>query len=104
MIAAGFRRHGFDTAERRVFTTLAEAAMSFAHYRMPEVLAGFWRLEYGIPVRYPVAGPPQAWAAGSIPYLIKILLGLTPEAYECRLRIIRPMLPDFVNRGMLYEF
>ncbi len=48
-------------------------------------------------VRYPVAYP-QAWAAGSVPYLIEVLLGLTPEAYARRLRISRPMLPGFVDR------
>jgi hypothetical protein len=51
-----------------------------------------------VPVRYPVACHPQAWAAGAVPYLIEVLLGLTPEAYARRLRIIRPMLLGFVDR------
>jgi glycogen debranching enzyme len=98
IIAAGFRRYGFDAAASRVVTAITEAAMYFAHYQLPELFAGFGRQEYGVPVRYPVACHPQAWAAGSVPYLVEVLLGLTPEAYERRLRIIRPILPDFVDR------
>jgi glycogen debranching enzyme len=98
IVAAGFRRYGFDAAACRVFTAITEAAMSFAHYQLPELFAGFGRQEYGVPVRYPVACHPQAWAAGAVPYFVEVLLGLTPEAYERRLRIIRPVLPDFIDR------
>jgi hypothetical protein len=72
--------------------------MYFAHYQLPELFAGFGRQEYGVPVRYPVACHPQAWAAGSVPYFIEVLLGLTPEAPERRLHVIRPILPDFIDR------
>jgi hypothetical protein len=51
-----------------------------------------------VPVRYPVACHPQAWAAGSVPYFVEVLLGLVPEAFERRLRIVRPLLPDFIDR------
>jgi glycogen debranching enzyme len=98
LIAAGFRRYGYDEATRRVFAAIAEAAMHFAHHRLPELFAGFRRDEYGVPVRYPVACHPQAWAAGAVPYLVEVVLGLVPEAFDQRLRIIRPMLPDFVDR------
>jgi glycogen debranching enzyme len=102
IIAAGFRRYGFDGAMRRVFTAVVEAAMSFTHYRLPELFAGFRREEYGVPVRYPVACHPQAWAAGTVPYLMEALLGLVPEAFDRRLRVIRPMLPDFIDRVEVY--
>jgi glycogen debranching enzyme len=98
LIAAGFRRYGFDEAARRVFSAIAEAAMHFEHYRLPEVFAGFRRQEYGVPVRYPVACHPQAWASGAVPYLVEALLGLVPEAFERRLRVVRPILPDFIDR------
>jgi glycogen debranching enzyme len=98
LIAAGFRRYGFDETARRVFTAIVEAAMHFAHYRLPELFAGFPRRDYGVPVRYPVACHPQAWAAGSVPYFVEVLLGLVPEAFERRLRIVRPLLPDFIDR------
>lgn len=51
-----------------------------------------------MPVRYPVACHPQAWAAASVPYLLETFLGLEPAAFDQRLRIVRPCLPDFVDR------
>jgi len=96
MIAAGFKRYGFDRAALRVFVGIVEAAMYFGDYRLPELFAGFRRDEYGAPVRYPVACHPQAWAAGAVPYLIETLLGLVPEAFRHRLRIVRPVLPDLI--------
>lgn len=77
--------------------------MHFNGYRLPELFAGFARAEYDYPVRYPVACHPQAWAAGSIPYLIEALLGLSPEAFDKRLRVVRPMLPDFVSHLELHD-
>lgn len=97
LIAAGFRRYGFDTEACRVFTAMVEAAQHFEHYRLPEVFAGFDRESYGVPVRYPVACHPQAWAAGAVPYLLQAVLGLTPEAFERRLRIRHPVMPEFVQ-------
>jgi hypothetical protein len=45
-----------------------------------------------------VACQPQAWAAGSIPFLLKWGLGLSPDALENRLAIVRPSLPRWLNR------
>ncbi len=103
MIAVGFRRYGFDQAAERIMKGILEAAMNFKSYRLPELFAGFSRDDYSVPVHYPVACHPQAWAAGSIPYLISSFLGLAPEAFEERLRIRRPMLPDFVGRLQVHQ-
>ncbi len=98
LIAVGFRRYGFDESAQRILKGILEAAMNFRHYRLPELFSGFSRAEYRIPVHYPVACHPQAWAAASIPYLISSFLGLEPAAFEKKLRIRRPTLPDFVDR------
>jgi glycogen debranching enzyme len=98
LIAAGFRHYGCNTEACRIFTAIVEAATHFTHYRLPEVFAGFRKADYGIPVRYPVACHPQAWAAGSIPFLITTALGLVPEALDQRLRIVQPVLPEFLQR------
>jgi glycogen debranching enzyme len=45
-----------------------------------------------------VACHPQAWAAGAVPYMLQTSLGLQPEAFERRLRVVRPTLPPFVDR------
>jgi glycogen debranching enzyme len=97
LIAAGFRRYGFDDAALRIFRAVIELAMNFPEHRLPELFMGFARDEFGVPVSYPVACRPQAWAAGSVPYLVRTLLGLRAEAFDHRLRIVRPLLPDFVQ-------
>lgn len=98
LVAAGMRRYGFDDMALRVFSGLFEAAMHFHEHRLPELFGGFRREDYSVPAVYPVTCQPQAWAAGSIPYLMKALLGLEPEAFEGRLRVARPILPDFVRQ------
>jgi len=97
LIAAGFRRYGFYAEASRIFTGMVEAATHFAHHRLPEVFAGFRKSDYGMPVRYPVACHPQAWAAGAVPFLITTSLGFVPQAFAHRLRIVHPTLPDFLQ-------
>jgi glycogen debranching enzyme len=97
IIAAGFKRYGCEREALRIFVGLVEAAVHFAGRRLPELFGGFTRDDYGVPVPYPVACQPQAWAAGTMPYLLTTLLGLEPEGYENRLRVVRPVLPEFVN-------
>ena len=78
MVAVGLRSYGFDDEALEILTGLYEAATRFDLYRLPELFAGFDRAAYGRPVRYPVACSPQAWAAGSLPYLLTAVLGLVP--------------------------
>jgi glycogen debranching enzyme len=97
LIAAGFRRYGFHKEALRLFEALFKAATRFKAYQLPELFAGFSQREYDDPVPYPAANHPQAWAAGAIPYMIETLLGLAPEAFDRRLRIVQPILPDFID-------
>lgn len=97
LIAVGMRRHGFDDAFHRIFAGILAAASHFHNDRLPEVFAGFDRAEYGVPVKYPVACHPQAWAAGSVPYMLTAMLGLVPHAFDRRLEVVRPTLPPFVS-------
>jgi glycogen debranching enzyme len=97
IIAAGFRRYGFDEAAFRICSGIVEAASHFPRCRLPEVFAGFSKQQFPTPVRYPVACHPQAWAAGSVPFMIESLLGLEPKAFENKLEIVRPILPDSVR-------
>lgn len=97
MISDGLRRYGFDEAALKVFMGLLGAVMSFEEFRLPELFSGFSKEEYGIPVHYPVACHPQAWAAGSIPFLLCRFLGLEPNALDGKLEICRPLLPESVH-------
>jgi len=101
LIAFGLRRYGFDEDFTLIFEGLLEAASRFDDYRLPELFGGFSREEFDEPVPYPVACQPQAWAAGSIPFLLKWGLGLSPDALEKRLAIVRPSLPRWLNRVTL---
>jgi glycogen debranching enzyme len=98
IIAAGFRRYQFDDYAVRIFEGLSQAGLHFSSNRLPELFCGFPYKDYHVPVEYPVACHPQAWAAGSLPYLVTALLGLQPEGFAHRLRIVRPMLPANVDR------
>jgi len=98
LIAAGLRHYALDGPAERILESLVEAAADFAHQRLPECFAGLERSTFGVPVRYPVACHPQAWAAGSVPHLLAVTLGLQPDGFERRLRIVRPQLPSFVDR------
>jgi glycogen debranching enzyme len=97
IIAAGFRRYGFDGEAVNVLNGIVKAAEDFEHHRLPEVFAGFSQNQFSLPVRYPVACHPQAWAAGSIPFMVSSLLGLSADAFNGRLRVIRPVLPTSVS-------
>jgi glycogen debranching enzyme len=98
LIACGLRGFGFDDDFAAVFEGLLEAASRFRDHRLPELFAGLPREESGESVPYPVACQPQAWAAGSIPLLLSCGLGLSPDALNGRLRIVRPSLPRWLGR------
>jgi glycogen debranching enzyme len=98
IIAAGFLRYGFHDLARQIFMGTLESAMTFTGYQLPELFAGFSKDEYSVPVHYPVACHPQAWAAGSIPYMVSSFLGFEPMAFERKLHIRQPLLPNFVDR------
>jgi glycogen debranching enzyme len=97
LIVAGLRRYGHAPEAMSVFSGIFDAAAAFPHYRLPELFAGFARGEYRVPVRYPVACNPQAWAAGAMPGMLASALGLEPDAAARRLVIADPRLPDWLG-------
>lgn len=97
LILRGFRRYGYDGASLRLFEGMVQAATDFDLYRLPELFAGFSRRDYEVPVHYPLANKPQAWAAGTIPDMLAALLGLRPDAAASRLHVVRPLLPEFLS-------
>jgi glycogen debranching enzyme len=97
-IAHGLRRYGFDEEFTRVFEALLEAASHFDDYRLPELFGGNARTLYESPVPSSVACAAQAWAAGTIAYLLKWGLAPIRDGPKRRLRIIRPSLPHWLSR------
>ncbi len=76
---------------------ILDAATHFDHDRLPEVFAGFARRDFAVPVHYPVACHPQAWAAGAIPFMLESALGLVPDAFNHRLHVRTPVLPGWIQ-------
>ena len=96
MIAEGMRRYGFRAKASTLVTALIESAAFFA-YRLPEVFAGFDRARTEMPVEYPTASSPQAWAAGTPLLALRTLLGLDAGAtLGCD-----PALPETLGRTRL---
>jgi glycogen debranching enzyme len=94
--AAGFARYGLFEETRLVTGALFEATSHFREARLPELFCGFDRGTSPLPVPYPVACSPQAWAAGSLYHLMSAALGLRPDARAHRLELVRPALPAWL--------
>jgi glycogen debranching enzyme len=95
---AGLRRHGCTDHVARILAGMIDAGTHFEQGRLPEVFAGFSRQEFSIPVHYPVACHPQAWAAGAVPFMLESALGLQPDAFNRSLHISHPVLPESVSK------
>ncbi len=97
LTAFGLKRYGEEDLLMRLSTGLFDAATHFPSGRMPELFGGFARSAFAVPVRYPVACSPQAWAAASWSMILQALLGLSIDACACELSIVRPRLPPWLE-------
>ncbi len=95
--AAGLRRYGLDEEAWRILDGLLGAVMCFEDIQMPELFAGLPRSEFAVPVPYRMANVPQAWAAGSVLQMVRILLGLEPDIPEGKI-YLDPALPPWCTR------
>jgi len=75
LCAAGLARYGFREEAGLLAGALFDAAEHFGH-RLPELFGGFAREQVPVPVPYPAACSPQAWAAAAPVELVRTLLGL----------------------------
>ncbi len=78
LIAAGLARYGHHAEARAIASAILAAAPGFEH-RLPEVFAGFPASLTSVPVAFPTASRPQAWAAGAPLLLLSTVLGLQPD-------------------------
>ncbi|HEX5823431.1 MAG TPA: glycogen debranching N-terminal domain-containing protein [Candidatus Limnocylindrales bacterium] len=101
LIAAGLRRYGFDEESNRVVGHVFQAAQHFPDYRLPELFCGFDRDQASMPVPYPVACSPQAWAAGASFLFLETMLGLRAHAGQGELELRHPNLPDWIGKVTL---
>jgi glycogen debranching enzyme len=96
-IAMGMKKYGYKDELTRLFTGMYDAAGYYMSYRLPELFGGYHRQRYSFPIKYPVACSPQAWASGTIPYMLTASLGMVPDALEEKLTLNQPQLPPWLE-------
>ena len=77
LIVAGLARYGHREAASTIASSILRAAPYFEH-RLPEVFAGYPASLTSVPVAFPTASRPQAWAAGTPLLLLTTLLDIQP--------------------------
>ncbi|MGH9533869.1 MAG: amylo-alpha-1,6-glucosidase [Terriglobales bacterium] len=97
LIGLGLAFYEQKAALVRIFTGLFQAARHFRDTRLPELFVGAQRREFDTPVHYPVSCSPQAWASGAMFLLLTALLGLRPDAGKKELRVVNPVLPEWLD-------
>jgi glycogen debranching enzyme len=97
ILALGLARYGCAAQAAELATGLFDATVHFPSFRTPELFCGFARSAFSVPVRYPVACCPQAWAAGAWSMLLQAILGATPDALAKELLVVRPQLPSWLS-------
>ena len=89
--AAGLMRYRIVGHAQRVAYGVLDAAAEFGG-QLPELMCGFDRAEYPVPVPYPTSCLPQAWASATPLRLIWVLLGAQLCVPHRRLRLA-PAIP-----------
>ena len=90
LIAAGLARYGHHETARVIAAAILAAAPYFEN-RLPEVFAGFPVALTSVPVAFPTASRPQAWAAGTPLLLLTTLLGLEPGRGDVEASLPEPI-------------
>ena len=103
LIAAGMKRAGRHDAADRIASRIFEAAQHSPDFRLPELFCGFDRGLADMPVPYPVACSPQAWAAATSLSLLQTMLGMHADAARDVLELDRPHLPAWLGKVTVHE-
>jgi len=101
LIALGLRSLNLVDQSLTIVQGLINMALSQPYQRPPELFCGYEHDGFTIPVQYPVACTPQAWATGTIFQLLSIMVNIVPNATANQLRIIDPALPQSINHLLI---
>jgi glycogen debranching enzyme len=82
----------------QVIDQMSLAGVFFPLARYPELFCGFGADQVPVPVQYPVACSPQAWATGAPFLMLRSYGGITADAPKGVLNLIRPNLPKWLDR------
>ncbi len=97
LIAHGLKRYGLDREAMQVIDQMSLAGVYFPLARYPELFCGFGADQVPVPVQYPVACSPQAWATGAPFLMLRSYGGITADAPKGVLNLIRPNLPKWLQ-------
>jgi glycogen debranching enzyme len=97
LIAHGLARYGFRQEANRISLALLKAA-TYSDFRLPEAFTGYDRPFGRVPVPYPTACSPQAWASGAPLLFLRTMLGL--DARDGQL-LLDPQIPEEIGRVRL---
>ncbi|MCG5454650.1 glycogen debranching protein [Micromonospora sp. PSH03] len=97
LIAHGLARYGYRDEANRIITAMLDASRC-SEFRLPEAFSGYEREFSRIPVRYPTACNPQAWASGAPLLFLRTVLGL--DARDGQL-VLDPAVPEGFGRILL---
>ena len=98
IIMEGLRRVGRIEDAHKILEGMVAVAQNEPDFRLPELVCGFERTDWGRPIDYPVSCSPQAWAAGSVFQMLTACLNFQPDARNKILRIVDPCLPDWLEK------
>jgi glycogen debranching enzyme len=101
IVAAGLKRYGHTEAALRITRAMLDVAAEARDSRLPELFCGFTRQDVPVPVAYPVACIPQAWAAVAPFLLLQSLLGIEADALAGTLTFNHPVLPQGLGHVQL---
>jgi glycogen debranching enzyme len=99
LIAHGMMAYGFAEESNRVIDQMSLAGAHFGSARYPELFCGYARDDVPVPVEYPVACRPQAWATGAPLLMMRSYAGMSADAPNQTLQIVRPSLPWWLERA-----
>jgi len=98
IIAMGLAQYQFKDQALKILTGLFNTSIKMDLQRLPELFCGFECLPGQGPTLYPVACSPQAWASGTVFYLLQACLGMRFAPDPPQLLFNHPKLPDYLER------
>jgi len=97
LIAHGLARYGFRDEANRIIVAMLEAA-KYSGNRLPEAFSGYDRSFGQVPVPYPTACNPQAWATAAPMLFMRTMTGHDVQGDQV---IIDPRIPEQFGRFLL---
>ncbi len=93
IIVKGLMNYGRFAEAHRIIEGILQASKFFSYMRLPELFCGFYRKSTLVPIEYPSSNSPQAWAAGTVPFMLSSMLGISLEPNSSQVKIDPKPLP-----------